>query len=460
MTLFTDLSGMSSVAFSNLFTISGDDGGLGVTDAPGDTTVFLVQYTETAGQPATADRLSALVNTDFGMPIVITAVNGGNDPYSGLDVTGNGFTYILDSVIRIVYDISQCCGQGIFVFDTGNNHISLPNPVILYHELSHAFRAGQGTTQTNDEPPAETDENVLRTQLGLCLRDVNNHGGGCGSGDNCGGSDGGPDGGPTAAGCAAGNDDGCFIVTATTGSPVSVELVGLRLLRDQISMMSPLADRLIESIYREYYQFSPDMALRLHHDEMARMAVLGLVVRPLLAWYSLAGTLALSHSDSDAIERASHDLVAACPRFPGTGSIVSILATIRAGGSLPLAAPRLLRDLTPRLRQAAGLPHVAWAILDPLARAWAVATRHADPVEQVAQWLADAPIETLTPPADPAALDGQLRGLARFYQFQPRARMQLGSRLAVAWPEARATLARHAYIDNEVHDGQTTDTRC
>jgi len=193
MTLFLDQSGDSSTALKNLHTISWKDGGLGTQAIPTDPTVLLVTYTETTGQPATADRLDTLVNTNWADPIVITALNGGIDPYSGLDVTGNGFTYIDRTsgtdIIRVVYDIGQCEGRGIATFDTAGNAITTPNPVILYHELSHAFRAATGTNQPNDEPPAETDENVMRTELGLCLRDVNNHAGQCGPGNDCGGSE-------------------------------------------------------------------------------------------------------------------------------------------------------------------------------------------------------------------------------------------------------------------------------
>src|SRR5262249_7204947 len=147
------------------------------------------------------DRLNTLVNTDFGTPIVVTALNGGNDPHSGLDVTGNGFTYVDNSsgsnIIRVAYDVSQACGAGIALFDINGNPIATPNPVILYHELSHAFHDAINQTpfpqnacpgNTTDEPAAEIDENVLRTQLGLCLRDVCNHGGQTGAGDDCGGS--------------------------------------------------------------------------------------------------------------------------------------------------------------------------------------------------------------------------------------------------------------------------------
>ena len=49
----------------------------------------------------------------------------------------------------------------------------------------------------------------------------------------------------------------CFIVTATTGSPESVEVNRLRELRDRVSTASTFGAQLIDVIYSEYAQFSP-----------------------------------------------------------------------------------------------------------------------------------------------------------------------------------------------------------
>lgn len=457
MSIFLDLAGKSGTAFFNLFTISGEDGGLGLTDVPGDSTVFQITYDETAGQPATADRLNQLVNNNFGAPVVttqdiiITALNGGIDPYSGLDITGNALSYLDESgpspVIRNVCDVSQCCGAGLAGFDTDGNPIATPNPVILYHELSHAFREVTGTQEDNDEPPATTDENVMRGVLGLCLRDVNNHGGDCAAGADCGGSDGGPDGGPPVGGCAAGNDDGgCFIVSVTTGSSESAEVNRLRQLRDDVAGVSGLSAQLISVIYGEYAQFSPGIAGELEQDAFARQAVLWIVVRPLLAWYTLAGALALEQADQKAVSRAKRGVLKACPHFLGRSSIVTLLETLRSGEPLPADAPQLLLDFAPRIQQAARLRFASWAILDPLVRVWTSAVRHHDVADEVAQWLATAPLELLARPSDTELLDLDLGGLAGFFNFKPAARRQIGTRLATAWPEAVAILERHGFI--------------
>jgi hypothetical protein len=441
MSVFLDQgTGLSANAFSDCLTISRGDGNLGDLNVAGDPTVLQLTYDGAAPAPPTAARLHACVNNNFGGPIVvqnivITAMNGGVDPISGIDVTGNGVTYVDPNggspVIRVVYDVNNCNNNGIFVFDVSNNHISLARPPLLYHELSHAFRGATDTNLPNDEPPAETDENVMRTALGYCLRDVNNHDGGCGHGDDCSGP-------PTP------DSGGCFIVSATTGSSRSAEVESLRRLRDRVAAASGLGSQLIDTIYGEYYRFSPAIAAELGQATMARQAVLWVVVRPLLAWYTLAGTLAFDHKDRDAVKRATRDLIGACPRFLGRASIARLLDAIRAGEPVPANAPALLREFAPQVEAAARMPFASWAILDALVHAWRSST-HQDAVDAVAQWLASAPLDKLPTPAHADLFDLELGALARFFDFHPSARRPLGERLARARPDALRALVRHGF---------------
>jgi hypothetical protein len=449
MALFLDQGGDSGTAFLNLYTISSSDGGLGDTAVVGDPTVLQVTYARTKAS-ATAVRLDTLVNGVSSIPpIVITALNGGTDPYTGANVTGNGVTYVDSSsgfdIIRTVYDIGQCNGAGIALFDISGNPISAPNAVILYHELSHAYHGvihqfpfpqSACPGNTTDEPAAEIDENVLRSQLNLCLRDVCNHGLQCGPGDDCGGSTG-PDG-------STGPEIICFIVTATTGSSASEEIVVMRQLRDRVAAVSGLGAQLIDAIYGEYFQFSPAIAADLQQDATAREAVLQIVVRPLFAWYTLAGALGLER-DAAAVKRAVRDVGKACPRYLAS-TIAALLETIRAGEPLPAGAPRMLLDFAPRIREAAQFRFASWAILDPLVRVWTSTSRQLDVTDEVAQWLATAPVQALRPPRDAAALDREFGGLAKFLDFDPAARQQLGARLLEAWPDAAEALERHGLI--------------
>ena len=218
MSLFVDRSpgvDQSSVT-TDLFTISWNDGNLGqgadttVNGAlSGITTIPVapVTYTSVTTGMATANRLFTLVNNDAGdglswsNPIVITPLFGGNDPYLGGSISGNAQVYVdtgvTPAVIHVVYDTSQDGGQGIALFATNGDAIQSPNAVILYHELSHAFHRAINQSPfpqtvcpgiTTDEPAAHIDENVLRAQLGLCLRDLCNRGGEPGFGKACGGS--------------------------------------------------------------------------------------------------------------------------------------------------------------------------------------------------------------------------------------------------------------------------------
>src|SRR5262249_26155679 len=122
VTIFIDQSAGADpdVVFGDLFSISRQDGGLGEADVA-DPTLLQVTYDDRSGQPATADRLNTLVNTDFGIPVSMTALPGETDPNSGIDITGNGITYIDSSsgfsIVRVVYDDTQCNGAGIFTFD-------------------------------------------------------------------------------------------------------------------------------------------------------------------------------------------------------------------------------------------------------------------------------------------------------------------------------------------------------
>jgi hypothetical protein len=464
MSLFLDLAGVSGTAFFNLLDIARGDGGLGLTDVVGDATVFKITYNEAPGQGPTADRLNTLVNTDFGTPIVITALNGGNDPHTGQDETGNGHTYVDSTgsspVIRVAYDVSQACGAGIFTFDVNGNKITTPNPVILYHELSHAFHDAINQNpfpqnacpgNTTDEPAAEIDENVLRTALGLCQRDVCNHDGGKGAGSDCGGSAGNPDSGPPAGGCPAGNK-GCFIVSAATGSPESEEINQLRRLRDRVSVVSGLGAQLIDLVYGEYFQFSPAVAEQLAGDVMARQAVLAVVVRPLLAWYALAGALGPGF-ENRSTEEAARAVVDACPTLFGRSAVANALAALRSDGELSPGAARALGQFAPGIREVAGMRFVAWAILDPLARLWSAAARDSDMVHEVAQWLAAAPLEATVPPTDPVALDREIAALARLLAFRPEVKLDLGPRLAAAWPAASGVLARHGFLASRPKQG-------
>jgi hypothetical protein len=222
-----------------------------------------------------------------------------------------------------------------------------------------------------------------------------------------------------------------------------VEVKRLRDLRDRVSAASRLGAQLIDLIYGEYAQFSPGIAAKLRQDAFTREAVLQIVVRPLFAWYTLAGTLAFEQADQKAVNQTAQNVLNACPQHLGGNSIITMLEAIRAGEALPANTPPVLLDLVPRI---AHLQFASWAILDPLIRTWQSATDHLDVVDEVAQWLATAPLDALSPPSDPAFLDVQLRVLADFLNFRPTVRPQLGERLLTAWPDAADALDHAGFV--------------
>jgi hypothetical protein len=222
-----------------------------------------------------------------------------------------------------------------------------------------------------------------------------------------------------------------------------VEVNSLRQLRDRVSASSRLGAQLIDVIYGEYYQFSPGIATELQQNAIARETVLQIVVRPLLAWYTLAGTLALEQADQKAADQAVQDVLNACPRYLWGRTIITVLEAMRAGEALPTNTPPLLLDLVPRITH---LQFASWAILDPLIRAWRSATDDLDVVNEVAQWLATAPLEVLAPPSDPEILERELGVLADFLDFRPLARQQLGERLTAAWPDVVSALGQAGFV--------------
>lgn len=474
MSLFVDRStgvDQGSVT-TDLFTISWNDGNIGqgadtslTGSAGGITTIPVAPVTYTPNVTtgmATADRLFELVNNNsgnglsWGNPIVITPLAGGTDPYSGLDVTGNGLTYVdtvpTPNVIHVVYDTSQWNGKGLALFDKDKNAIQTPNAVILYHELSHAFHNALNqipfpqTTcpgNTTDEPAAEIDENVLRTQLGLCLRDVCNHDGEQGWGKACGGRAT-PDGPPLVDGNAP-PENGCFIVTAATGSAEATEILRLRAIRDRVAARSVIARNLISAVYDEYWRFSPAIASRIARSQAARGAVLRFVVEPLFAWYKLAEALALG--DGTYPQSEMDDLLAACP--PNMAALVALaLAPAASSQSLPFASA----EVGELLEQVSGRPLASWALLQPLAKAWECAgsgARARDKlIAAIANWLASAPLECVSPP--PAhTTERELSIIARFLDFSPEARKSLGRSIVEAWPRASFDPADCGFIEGK-----------
>lgn len=241
----------------------------------------------------------------------------------------------------------------------------------------------------------------------------------------------------------------CFIVSAATGSAQSEEVLALRALRDKIMGMSTLAGGLINAIYDEYWRFSPAIAARVDDDKLLRQGVLWAVVRPLVAWYKLAGALAFEKPDSAAVKDALKAMKDACPIWLKPASIASIVSSLRLGEEVPASAPQQLKDLAPKVADAVKLPLVSWAIFEPLEKAWQTAARRLDPQAEVAAWLASAPLEQ-QPLPEANQWQREMAALAQILSFDEAQRVVLGSRLKEAWPQTESVLTSTGLLGGPV----------
>jgi hypothetical protein len=217
-------------------------------------------------------------------------------------------------------------------------------------------------------------------------------------------------------------------------------------MRARVAGLSALTNQLIAEILREYYQFSPGIAADFEKDEAARTAVLETVVRPLMAWYALAITLGLGSSNADAVERHVQDVLDACVGDHGKPWMAAVLEDVRSGKPLRQDVPEAILPFVGRIREAARLRTASWAILDPLMRISTLSARQANVIDEVSEWLASAPLETLGQPTGPDVADAEFKTLSGFFDFRPAARHRLGSRLATAWPEVVPSLTRNGLL--------------
>lgn len=271
MALFVFKNGFESIVEDNIVAIAGPDG-LAVGDnQPINQSIIQMTYAPAAGGFAQS-RLNAIINSlPVGRPVMIAGVASGtllpDGLHAGSEEPAFGTEFPGDPGFYIFYDVQQAAGLGHFVCDSaGSATVPAPNFVILFHELAHAFRTI--TNASNLETDAVADENMLRTQYGLPLR----------FGHNCSGT--GPAGGtpPTTT--------SCFIVSAASGSAQSPEVKRLVQIRDTLLRGTEMGRRYCEELFREYYQFSPQLATEIAHQPQFKSAIYLFVVRPLVDWFA------------------------------------------------------------------------------------------------------------------------------------------------------------------------------
>ncbi len=256
-------------AFVDLAIIANDDG-FGMDDPVGG--MQLVTYNRTLDGPCQL-RLDELVYTaftpDYGLghgsqnvDIIVIPALPGFTLDDGTSFAGNGVALPPSNSGLVGADLNttQNC---LVIYDTQQNmcvardgtggDIDLPvsNPVVLYHEFSHAFRIVNNalllaTAECNPSSPEENaaivDGNDLRTQIADLkgeapeLRDPGIH---CGS-----------------VGCSGGC---CIIATVVTKSLTSPQVQFLRFVRDYFVRSTEVGHAFFEQFFRDYYSFSPQV---------------------------------------------------------------------------------------------------------------------------------------------------------------------------------------------------------
>lgn len=276
--------------------IIADDVGLGADDPVGG--LQRVTYDRTTnGAPQL--RLDALINTaftpDYGggaqnVDVIVIAGLSGFTLDDGTSFSNNGTALPPASSglpgaglnttenCLVIYDTQQniCVAR-----DGTNGDIDLPisNPVVLYHEFSHAFRILNNTLlaltsecdpASPEENAAIVDENDLRTQIaqrnGVApeLRDPNIH---CGT-----------------VGCSGGC---CIIATVVSKSLASPQVQYLRRVRDHFVRSTEVGHAFFERFFHDYYAFSPQVCTLMAGNPQIPAYLLEGYINPLLEFWKL-----------------------------------------------------------------------------------------------------------------------------------------------------------------------------
>ena len=80
----------------------------------------------------------------------------------------------------------------------------------------------------------------------------------------------------------------CFIATAATGGPNSMEVEFLRNIRDNILMKTSSGRKLFTDFYARYYKFSPLIAQEMDKDPLFKDLMNMALVTPIINYYKLA----------------------------------------------------------------------------------------------------------------------------------------------------------------------------
>ncbi|MGH7497794.1 MAG: CFI-box-CTERM domain-containing protein [Gemmatimonadales bacterium] len=460
MTMFlqTDATGGGSggvdpnQAMVDLAVIANGDTGLGFTLIPPNQQQ--VNYARTLGGTPPV-RLDTLVNTAFtlggnALSIVIlavksnfalndgtmiTVVGGTSLPPSGSGAPGATLNNTTNCLV--IYDTSQSNGQGYCAARLGTGgtlDLQTTNPVILYHELSHAFRIVTNaslalTAACNPSSPEEnaaiTDENDLRTQIAAVagttavLRDPGIH---CGST------------------CTGGSSNCCVIVTVASQSGISAEVQALRVLRDRVLRKSELGFTFFDRLFRAYYSFSPQVVSLMARNPNLRPLILDVYVRPLIRSLQMIQHLTIDRGNQESATALLREIV-----DPEGVTVQQVLVWKLLDGDRALLGETEAELAALLEARATGIPHIQWAMVEPV-QMWfkameqltagaSLETVGAWWKDRIDEWAPRVPIEPFWGVLTRAELEGELQVVREVLVTSRGGRRRFAERLAGAYPE-------------------------
>ncbi len=286
-------------AFIDLVIIANDDG-VGLNDPAGG--MQQVTYNRTMNGPPQL-RLEDLVNTaftpDYGSGpqnvdiIVIPGLSGFTlDDGTSFANSGTALPPASSGLPGAALNTTENC---LVIYDTqqticvaragtgGDLDLPISNPVVLYHEFSHAFREVNNdgndflalTAACDPSSPEENaaivDENDLRTQIANrkgetpVLRDPGIH---CGKVDK------------DCSSC-------CIIATLVSRSITSPQVQFLRSVRDHFVRSTEVGHAFFEQFFRDYYSFSPQVCTIMARNPSIPEHLLEGYINPLLDFWKI-----------------------------------------------------------------------------------------------------------------------------------------------------------------------------
>jgi hypothetical protein len=189
------------------------------------------------------------------------------------------------SDIEIVYDGTNCGGVGMWAvgaLESGGGTVPLPTHVMLFHELVHAVRAGEGWDTGNpslEEEAARDAENAYRAALGIKRRSRVDGLVGCN-----------PPPEPTTQNPMTTKSGGgytCFVATAAYGSPLAPEVEFLRRFRDDVLRRTPTGSTFFDRFYEHYNRVSPMVAAAMHREPELMDVMRSAIVTPIVRYLEL-----------------------------------------------------------------------------------------------------------------------------------------------------------------------------